>query len=536
MTQIEIQNLEERLGINRVIERYIPLVYKGTKAIGLCPFHDDQYPSLQVDLRLQRFTCFCCGEHGDAIHFIQKMEECSFNDATRMWMEDSETHPAVTKKNIENNKRGASKKSDLNEEGLEELFYFRYADQPDNEMAFESTHYEPRKPEKDPNNLNERLFHYLKEYDPEDERLFVTYNDFEVKEAPELLPDKWMTLSGKVIFPLRDILGDLVGFAGGHKGKRRSRYIYSSVRGEILKENILYGYFQGQEKVQYEAAAYLVESFEDVLAMHAAGFINTITTCGTSLSREQCRLMQQEGIQEIYLLFENDEQGQKATKKIARALRKEGIKVRVLTLPVGENVDSLFRKLGKEEFIQWVDETTFSPHLTEEQLVVACLCFPTAKVFTKREEYNCDFASFLLKLLPADHVPFVRKRHTSLLESFISQDQEIRSKGIISDSIPVELRKLAHDLLTRHAVILKQTFKRYALQRRITEEKSLSHFFLTLVYAYYDARLYGQINDILLRFRDDPEWADKDTLLASLDNEYEISGFISDLIHTLGVN
>lgn len=81
MTKLEIEQLKSSLRIEEVVGRYVKLDRKGISYVGLCPFHEDHHPSLMVNPQKQTFNCFACGEHGDAIGFIQKMEHCTFMSA-----------------------------------------------------------------------------------------------------------------------------------------------------------------------------------------------------------------------------------------------------------------------------------------------------------------------------------------------------------------------------------------------------------------------------------------------------------------------
>ena len=175
MTKRESEQMKSSVCIKEVVEGYVPLERKGSNYMGLCPFHEDHHPSLIVNPEKQTFHCFACGEHGDAIAFVQKMEHCSFMEA-------------VGKLKMENGKLKINKK----------------------------------KAESVPVNTNEKKFSIEKNckffssllpYACGNSELTPAYLDFEVGQSPVNVPKEWYAMRNRVIFPIRDEAGQLIAFA-----------------------------------------------------------------------------------------------------------------------------------------------------------------------------------------------------------------------------------------------------------------------------------------------------------------------------------
>lgn len=333
MTHQEINNIKQSAPqIEEVIGRYVQLTRKGKSLLGLCPFHEDHHPSLSVNPEKQYFTCFACGEKGDVIHFLQKIERVSFGEA-------------VKKLKIENGKLKI--KSEV---------------KPEVKLT-------KRVCETEKQNL--LFFSSLLPAASGDSDLTPTWLDFGVGTSPAMVVGEWKAMRNRLVFPIRDEEGILVGF-----GARRltetpgsPKYINSPTSELYRKNEILYGLHIARKVIREKQYAILVEGYKDVLAMHAAGFRNTVALCGTALCDGHIALLKKY-TSRVLVMLDADTAGRKASEKAVYLLRMQGIRAYGVELPEGEDPDSLFRLWGKDRFTGYLRKKLVQDSPSEEALLL----------------------------------------------------------------------------------------------------------------------------------------------------------------------
>lgn len=326
--------------LEEVVERYLPLKRGGSSAktlIGLCPFHADRHPSLCVNVKEQYFKCFACGEGGDLFKFVQRMEGCDFRTA------------------------------------LQKLAaWYGLSDIEDNNQVVK---YPPVKPRQqlvpvEPvsqiyiDNLlrNHRMvLDLLEEYIPEEEILREAYSRFEVGVASYFLPPDYDMFCNRLIFPIRNERGELVAFAGRYRGETEGtgirKYVNSPTSPIYHKSEILYGLYQAQDEIRKHKFVYITEGYKDVLAMHTAGFKNTVALCGTALTENHVALLSRYTRCAIVML-DGDEAGQTNGFRSARLLSAKGFSVGRIILEPEQDPDSQLRKMGDTEFTGYIRKAT----------------------------------------------------------------------------------------------------------------------------------------------------------------------------------
>ena len=333
MTHQDINNIKQSAPqIEEVIGRYVQLTRKGKSLLGLCPFHEDHHPSLSVNLEKQYFTCFACGEKGDVIHFLQKIERVSFGEA-------------VKKLKIENGKLKI--KSEV---------------KPEVKLT-------KRVCETEKQNL--LFFSSLLPAASGDSDLTPTWLDFGVGTSPAMVVGEWKAMRNRLVFPIRDEEGILVGF-----GARRltevpgsPKYINSPTSELYRKNELLYGLNIARKAIREKGYAILVEGYKDVLAMHAAGFGNTVALCGTALCDGHIALLKKY-TSRVLVMLDADTAGRNASEKAVSLLRMQGIRAYGVELPEGEDPDSLFRLWGKERFTGYLRKKLAEDSPSEEALLL----------------------------------------------------------------------------------------------------------------------------------------------------------------------
>lgn len=330
----------QKARLEEVVERYLPLRRNGSSGktlTGLCPFHDDRHPSLHINVKEQYYKCFACGEGGDLFKFVQKMEGCDFRTALK--------------------KLAA---------------WYGLSDAADD---YQPVKYLPVKRKKQPATVepvspiciehllrNHRMMlDQLTEYVPDNEILRETYKAFEIGLAPVFLPRDYYYLSNRLVFPIRNERGDLIAFSGRYRGETKGtdirKYINSSTSPVYHKGEILYGLYQAQDAIRKHGFVYITEGYKDVLAMHAAGFRNTVALCGTALTEQHATLLGKYTRYAIVML-DGDEAGQVNGIRSARLLSGKGFSVGRILLEPGHDPDSLFCLMGIEDFIRYLKRST----------------------------------------------------------------------------------------------------------------------------------------------------------------------------------
>lgn len=336
-------NLKEQIlaviRLEDVIERYLPLRKNGGSAntlTGLCPFHDDRHPSFCVNVKKQYYKCFVCGEGGDVFKFVQKMEGCDFHQVLKIlagWYGLSGEDDYLSAKPLPVKNKSRSVSTDVVSQAARDHLLRNH----------------------------QMMQGLLKEYVPENDQLQSTYQVFEVGIAPSSLPYDYHSFANRLIFPVRNERGKLVAFAGRYRGETKGtdirKYVDSPDSPVYHKGEILYGLYQAQEAIRQHGFVYITEGYKDVLAMHAAGFRNTVALCGTALTEQQMVLLSRYTWYAIVML-DGDEAGQTNAIKSARLLSGKGFSVGRIVLEPKHDPDSLLCQMGREAFIDYMKAAT----------------------------------------------------------------------------------------------------------------------------------------------------------------------------------
>ena len=206
-------------------------------------------------------------------------------------------------------------------------------------------------------------------YHPDCYGIVQTYVDFEVSMAGRSVPRGMERFAGRIIFPIRDENGRLVGFSGRitfdptpEQKKKTSKYMNSSTSALFKKSHLLYGMHKAGNFIRNEGVAFLVEGYKDVIAMVAGGFPNTVAQCGAAFTQEQAQLLKKY-TKRVAVLMDADERGRDIAAAAIQMLQKNGIQTSDLVLPKGDDPDSLFRRLGRQAFRVIVRESQLSDQL-----------------------------------------------------------------------------------------------------------------------------------------------------------------------------
>ena len=359
--------------IEEVVQDYVPLKRRGANLIGLCPFHSERTGSFTVSPSKGIFKCFGCGESGNAVGFVMKIDNCSYADALRtlakkyhIEIEERELTPeeqqhqddreAMYAVNEWANKWFQDQLWNTTEGQTIGLKYFRERGLQDVTIRKFGLGYSPNKG----NALTDAAHKagYIDKYLTNDVDTLIGTGVCGKNEKGEA----YDRFRDRVIFPIFTTSGKTVAFAGRILRKKydkdgkeipMGKYVNSPGSTIYSKTNELYGLFQAKQSIAKNNLCYLVEGQMDALSMHQAGIENVVASGGTALTQPQVRLIKR-FTTNITVLYDGDAAGIHAAIRGIDMFLSEGFFVKVVLLPDGEDPDSYARTHDASEFMEYI--------------------------------------------------------------------------------------------------------------------------------------------------------------------------------------
>ena len=343
-----------------VVSEFVSLRKAGVNYKGLCPFHDEKTPSFVVSPSKGYCHCFSCGKGGNAVGFIMEHEQMTYPEALR-WL--------AKKYNIEIHERELTDDEKREESERESLFIVNdwalhyFQDNLFNTQAGQAIgmQYFRSRGFRDDTINRFQLGYALPERDAlaraatakgfKEEFLVTTGLCYRREDGR--LQDRY---AGRVIFPVHTVTGRVVAFGGRilENNKKLAKYVNSPESLIYHKSNELYGIFQAKHAITKQDRCYLVEGYIDVTSMHQSGVENVVASSGTSLTTGQIRLIHR-FTNNITVLYDGDSAGIHASIRGIDMLLAEGMNVKVLLLPDGDDPDSFAQKHTAQEFRDYIE-------------------------------------------------------------------------------------------------------------------------------------------------------------------------------------
>ena len=358
-----VDRILDTANIVDVVSDFVTLKRAGANLKGLCPFHDDRTPSFMVSPSKNICKCFACGEGGTPVHFIMKHEQLSYPDALRY---------LAKKYHIEIQEKEQTDEEKAEQTERESLFVVNeWANNWFQQQMYDTVDgravglaYFRQRGFRDDLIKKFQLGFCPDKYDAQWQAAKADgYNeDYILKTGLCIRNEAGKTYDrfrNRVIFPIHTISGKVVGFGGRVLDSRTKgvqvKYQNSPESAIYSKKRELYGLFFAKKEIVKQDLCYLVEGYTDVMAMHQQGVENVVASSGTALTHEQIRAIHR-FTENITVIYDGDAAGIKASQRGIDMLLAEGMTVRLLLLPDGDDPDSFARKHTATEYQAYLQE------------------------------------------------------------------------------------------------------------------------------------------------------------------------------------
>ena len=343
-----VDEIKSRCNIVDVIGRVVPLKKSGSNFKGVCPFHNEKTPSFVVSETKQIFTCFGCGATGDVIAFVKRYYNLEFRGAVEMLAREY----GISLDGAFRSNRNIDELYEINRQAAR--FFYKAMREKSN-----------------------KGYTYMKNRGISEEtmnKFGIGYADdgwtslYDFLGAAGVAEKKMLELGliskskdrcfdkfrDRVIFPIINTAGKVIGFGGRIIGDGEPKYLNSQESGIFQKKNNLYGLNLARKDVSREDSIVLVEGYMDVVSLYQAGVRNVSASLGTALTENQARLIKRY-TRNVVLSYDSDQAGQNAAMRGIDILYREGLRARVLRVFDGKDPDEFIRKNGRGAFYDLMD-------------------------------------------------------------------------------------------------------------------------------------------------------------------------------------
>jgi len=349
----------ETARIDEVVGDFVHLKKRGVNLLGNCPFHDEKTPSFTVSPVKGIYKCFGCGKGGNSVNFVMDHEHFTYPEALKYLANKYNIFIEETVRTPEQEEAANDRESmfivsnTANEYFRDQLF------NSDEGRAIGLSYFKER------GFREETLKKFQLGYSPEKSDAFSTHA---LKEGYkiEFLEKTGLTIPkesrnydrfhGRIMFPIRSLSGRVLGFGGRilKSNVKAAKYLNSPESEIYHKSKVLYGMYYAKNSIVKKNRCLLVEGYTDVISMHQAGIENVVASSGTSLTIDQIKLVKR-FTNNITLLFDGDAAGLKAALRGVNLILEEGLNVKVVTFPDGEDPDSYAKKVSSEELENYIN-------------------------------------------------------------------------------------------------------------------------------------------------------------------------------------
>jgi len=478
-----VSQIKDRLDIVEVVEKEVILTKKGANFWGLCPFHNEKTPSFTVNPKLGIYKCFSCGEGGDALKFIQKTQNLEFYPmiidlAEKFGLEVPKNFKQSDSKDLKNEMLSATQKATefykemlLNSNSAEVREMLSYL----NKRGINKEIIEKYSLGASTKQFTE-LYNHLKK----------DFSDEVIEKAGLILPSKdgkfIDRFRNRIIIPIQNEMGDYVAFgARTLEPDNQAKYLNSSDSLIYNKSKVLFGLYTAKEAIKKEDSVILMEGYFDVISAQAHGIENAVASCGTALTPDQIKLLSRyTKSRKIYLSFDTDNAGQKATGRgaeiikeafsglgaikqfdesyIASSQDKYACEIRVICPPEGKDPDEFIRTIGADTFKEIINS---APLLIDYQL---------NNLLKNKNQFKTPlektrFVKEIIPILQEINNDIIRSEYVKMVSSALSIDekalaQEVkRFRAIQAQMTKQENTQQITKIVTKNVTVLEKAQK-----------------------------------------------------------------------------
>ncbi len=446
-----ISQIKDRLDIVDVVSEQIVLKKSGNHYWGLCPFHKEKTPSFSVNPQLGIYKCFGCGAGGDALSFIMKTKNVEFMDLINDLAQEFGLEMPKTLKRGETSKDLKDKMIEAVTQAVE-FYSNKLFKSPDTEHVLK--YLASRGITKDVI----KKFHLgfaPKTYTALYDELKKDFSNEILEKANIIIPGKDNRyidrFRNRIIIPIQNEFGDYVAFGARAIEEGQSpKYLNSSDSIIYNKSKLLYGLYTAKESIKSQDSVILMEGYFDVISAQAHGIENCVAACGTSLTQDHVKLLSRyTKSRRIYLSFDTDSAGQKATERGAEIIKEvfEGVgnlklfdesyistsedkyacEIRVISPPEGKDPDEFIRSVGAESYKQYLQH---APLLVDFQL---------NNILKEKDNYKTPieksrFVKRIIPILKEIGNEIIRAEYTEMVSQALNIDSKILIREINSYS------------------------------------------------------------------------------------------------------
>ena len=357
-----IDRIFDALIIEDIVGEFVHLKKAGANFKARSPFTDEKTPSFYVSPSKGIFKCFSTGKGGNAITFLMEHEKMTYPEALR-WAANKYGIEIIEEKLTEEQEEQQNDRESLGiVVAFAEKYFMNHLHDSEEGKAIGLSYFYER-------GFREEIIRKFNlGYCPDKGHQF-TKTALERGYKLKYLLDSGLSkdmggqpfdfYKGRVIFPIHNVSGKVIGFGGRtlKKDKKTAKYFNSPENDLYNKSRVLYGLYQAKNAILKQEECYLVEGYTDVIALHQNGIENVVSSSGTSLTDGQIKLIKRY-TPNITILFDGDAAGIKAAFRGIDLLLKNGMNVKVVLFPEGEDPDSYSKRLSTEEFAKFLEENS----------------------------------------------------------------------------------------------------------------------------------------------------------------------------------
>ncbi len=355
-----IDRVFEAARIEEVVSDYVTLRRRGVNFIGLCPFHDEKTPSFTVSPAKGICKCFGCGKGGNSVNFLMELEQVSYIEAIKMLGKKYHIEIQEEELSAEQIQSQNTRESMLIINEYAQNFFTQQLLETESGRAIGLSYFQQR-------GYNEAIINkFHLGFCPENRDAFTQAalkkgyrQEYLVKTGLTIQGDNYTAdrFRGRVIFPIHGLSGKVQAFGGRilKTDAKTAKYLNSPESEVYHKSNVLYGIFHAKREIVKHDRCFLVEGYTDVISFHQAGIENVVASSGTALTPNQIRLIKR-FTENITVIYDGDAAGIKASIRGIDLILEQGMNVKTLLLPEGEDPDSFAKQMNASALIEYIDK------------------------------------------------------------------------------------------------------------------------------------------------------------------------------------